>query len=190
MRAVSLPPPAARQKLHTRKIVIEGFSREDGNFDVDATLWDTKSKDIRTFRGDLPAGGVLHGLSARMTISPQFEIVDFEVAMDDTPSVACETAPANFKALIGLKIGQGFVRAAYERVGGTLGCTHIREMLQQMGTVAYQTMFQLRKLRRDPNAKPPLIDSCHGWRADGDIIKRSYPDFYQEPAAAAEDNAK
>jgi len=176
---MSLSSPSPREKLHRREIVIEGFLREDGNYDVDAMLYDTKTTDFRTDRGLLPAGDVLHGLSARMTVTAALAIIDFEVAMDDTPSSACETAPANFKALIGLKIGSGFIREAYSRVGGTIGCTHIREMLQQMATVAIQSMYQL---RRDAarGLKPPLLDSCHGWRATGDLIKRNFPEYYQE----------
>ena len=174
---MSLPVAVSREKLHRREIVIEGFARDDGNYDVDATLCDTKTMAFSTDRRTLAPGDVLHGMSARMTISPGLEIVDFTVAMDDTPSVACDTAPANFKALIGLKIGPGFVRAAYERVGGTLGCTHIREMLQQMATVAFQSVFDV---RRGMNAtRPPLLDSCHGWRAGGDIIRNNFPEFYK-----------
>jgi len=179
---MSLPVSAPRQKLHRREILIEGFEREDGNFDIDAILTDTKTMDFRTDRGALPAGAVLHGLAARMTIDDSMTIVDFVVAMDDTPSSACETAPANFNALIGLSVGPGFVRAAYEKVGGTLGCTHIREMLQQMGTVAYQSLFQLRRqaaAQNGPAVRPALLDSCHGWRADGDLIRRNYPAFYR-----------
>ena len=35
---MSLPDPAAREKLHRREILIEGFARDDGNFDIDAVL--------------------------------------------------------------------------------------------------------------------------------------------------------
>jgi len=179
---MSLPTPAPRQKLHRREILIEGFQRDDGNLDIDAWLTDTKTVAIDTDRRLLAPGEVLHGLGARMTINPAREIVDFIAAMDDTPSTACETAPANFRALIGLTIGPGFVRAAYERVGGTLGCTHIREMLQQMATVAYQSMFQLRRQAAAESRRegpPALLDSCHGWRAGGDLIRRNYPASYQ-----------
>jgi hypothetical protein len=179
---MSLPPPAPREKLHRREIAIEGFVREDGNYDIDAWLSDIKSHEFNTDRGAFAAGSVLHGMGARMTVTPMREIVDFVVSMEDTPSAACDTAPANFKALIGLTIGPGFVREAYARVGGTLGCTHIREMLQQMATVVYQTQFKLRRQTRDPQKPPPLLNSCHGWRADGDLVRNNYPAFYQAAA--------
>lgn len=185
---MSLPPAEGREKLHTRTIRIEGFARPDGNFDIDAYLTDIKSVPIKTDRRQLAPGEVLHGLGARMTVTPTLQIVDFIAVMDDTPSAACETAPPNFKALIGLQIGAGFVRAAYERVGGTLGCTHIREMLQQMATVAFQTSFQVRqqaRLREAVNGmlKPALLNSCHGWRAGGEMVRHLYPAYYQ-PAGA------
>lgn len=178
---MTLPSPDPRRKMHRREILIEGFLRDDGNYDIDAWLSDTKTEEIHTDRRLLAPGEVLHGLGARMTISPQMQILDFTAVMDDTPSRACDTAPANFKALIGLSIGPGFVREAYARVGGTLGCTHIREMLQQMATVAFQSMFTLRKQGRVPGARPALLDSCHGWRAGGDLIRNNYPAFFQAP---------
>ena len=180
---MSLPEPAPRQKLHRRAILVEGFKREDGNYDIDAVLEDTKTHRFSTDRGTLDPSQVLHGLSARMTITPQFEIIDFTVAMDDTPSDSCLTVVPHFKAMIGLVITRGFVRAAYERIGGTLGCTHIRELLQQMATVAMQTTFQERMNRRDPAAPPPLLNTCHGWRADGPMMRNRYPAYYQPPSA-------
>ncbi len=175
---MSLPIPAPREKLHRREIIVEGFKREDGNYDIDATLCDTKTYEFTTGHGVLEANTPLHGLGARMTITPHMEIVDFAVAMDETPSPACDTAGPNFKALIGLKISGGFLRAANERVGGTLGCTHVREMLPQMATVAFQTTYDTRTKHTSQTTPPRLMNTCHGWREDGVIIRNNFPNFY------------
>jgi len=29
-----------------------------------------------------------------------------------------------------------------------------------------------------PRRKPRLIDSCHAFASDGDVVKRYWPDFY------------
>ncbi|RDJ93830.1 DUF2889 domain-containing protein, partial [Lacticaseibacillus rhamnosus] len=49
--------------------------------------------------------------------------------------------------LAGLQIKPGFLKEAARRVGGTLGCTHLRELLQQMATTAYQTIDPARAKR-------------------------------------------
>ena len=51
----------------------------------------------------------------------------------------CPQAAANFSRLTGLQIKAGFLRDANQRVGGTLGCTELQELLQQMAMTAFQT---------------------------------------------------
>ena len=48
-----LPPPAPRDLKHTRTIVCQGYEREDGLWDIEARLTDTKPRDI-----PLASGGV------------------------------------------------------------------------------------------------------------------------------------
>ena len=37
-----LPPPAARTPLHKRRLTIDGFEREDGLYDIEGRIVDTK----------------------------------------------------------------------------------------------------------------------------------------------------
>ena len=60
----------------------------------------------------------------------------------------CPTAAPNFTRLEGMQIKPGFLRDATHRVGGTVGCTHLRELLQQMATTAFQTI-NAAKTRRE-----------------------------------------
>ena len=55
-------------------------------------------------------------------------------------------------ALVGLQIKAGFLREVNHRVGGTVGCTHLRELLQQMATTAFQTINPARA-KREIDAK-------------------------------------
>jgi hypothetical protein len=105
----------------------------------------------------------------RMTISPEREIMACEAAMDATPYVICPGAAPGFASLAGLKIEAGFIRAAMERVGGAQGCTHLRELLQQMGTVAMQTLYSVGKLSDD---------SCFAWSESREMIAVRHPAFY------------
>jgi hypothetical protein len=49
-----------------------------------------------------------------------------------------------------------------------------------LGTVAFQTLWPVRMKQKkaDPDAKPPLLDSCHAFRADGPVVKRYWPQHY------------
>ena len=72
-------------------------------------------------------------------------------------------------------------------VGGTKGCTHLRELLMPAATVACQTMGSWPKagkvateVRPDSERKKPcFIDSCKAWAADGPVVQRLFPLHYR-----------
>jgi hypothetical protein len=182
-----LSPPAARQKLHRRLIDIHGYQREDGLYDIEAWLEDTKSYPFENQdRGTINPGEALHGMWVRMTVGEDMVIRACEAASDFTPYTICPQAAPNFAALAGVAIGPGFNRAVKERVGGTLGCTHLREVLAQMATVAFQTIgpMRWRKARAAREAAiargetpPPArravpIGSCYAYAADSPVVAR------------------
>ena len=65
-----------------------------------------------------------------------------------------------------------------ERVGGTEGCTHLRELLAQMATVAYQTLHSARTRRRrqagegEPPLSPAILGTCHAYAPDSPVVRR------------------
>ena len=137
-----LTPPQPREAIHKRAIEIDGYRREDGLYDIEAHLADTKSFGQTNYdRGYIAAGEPIHDMWLRLTIDEPMTIVDVDAVSDKTPYLMCPTAAApNFSRLIGLRIKAGFLREANQRVGGTAGCTHLRELLQQMATTAFQTI--------------------------------------------------
>src|ERR1035437_1823566 len=136
-----LSPPVPREPSHTRAIVINGYRRSDGLFDIEAQLTDTKSYGFTNEdRGYIASGVPLHGMWMRMTVAEDMTVVACEAASDHTPYAICPTAAPNFARLAGLRITRGFLREANMRIGGTHGCTHLRELLQQMATTAFQTI--------------------------------------------------
>lgn len=187
-----LSEPAPRTPLHRRSIEFVGFEREDGLFDIEAHLIDTKTYAFsNTDRGLIEPGTPLHGMLARMTIDETMLITAFEAATEFSPYTICPQAAPNFARLAGLRVGRGFIKAANERIGGVHGCTHLREMLGQMGTVAFQTLYA-RRINRDtgaPNAqttaegaRPAILGTCLAYAPDSPIVKRDYPRFYAEAA--------
>ncbi len=95
----------------------------------------------------------------------------------------------NFQRLKGLRIYPGFQKQVRDLLGGTAGCTHLVELLGPLATTAYQTIFPYRERQRSespaareppdkPRRKPRLIDSCHAFAGDGEVVKRYWPEFY------------
>ena len=201
-----LSPPIGRQHLHTRRVVCQGFFRDDGLWDIEGRITDEKTYEhANEWRGPLKPGDFVHDMSIRLTIDHTFTIVDAEAVTDKSPYSMCgDIAPA-FRKLIGLRIGGGFHRAVRERLGGVHGCTHIVELLGPVATTAFQTVSSkkaqdLNRAHRektgtlppkDPNAspkprrKPYMLDTCHTWASDSEVTRRWVPHFYTGPDAEA-----
>jgi hypothetical protein len=191
-----LSDPQERELLHLRDIALRGYRRADGLFDIEAELKDTKSYGFgNQDRGWIEPGEPLHHMRARMTVDEDMLIVAFEAVTERGPYTICPQAAPNFARLEGLRIGRGFIRAANERIGGTMGCTHLRELLQPMATVAFQTLYAVRaKRERAANAeataeanaqsagdKPALLGTCLAYAPDSPVVQRYWPQAYTGP---------
>jgi len=159
-----------------------GYRRADGLWDIEGHLVDTKTYAFHNdHRGEIRPGVPLHDMRIRLTIDDKFLIHDAEAVTDHGPFEVCPAITPNFKKMIGVTIAGGWRREIRNRLGGTEGCTHLVELLTAMATVAFQTLYPtLAKRSKDKpvTEKPRLIDSCHAFRSDGDIVKASWPDFY------------
>ncbi|MBI0434254.1 DUF2889 domain-containing protein [Roseomonas sp. KE0001] len=183
-----LSPPAARKPLHRRQIDMHGFEREDGLFDIEGHLTDTKSFPFDSLDRRVEPGEALHGMWIRLTIDAEMVIQSCEAATDFSPYAICPQAAPNFARLAGLRIGPGFNRAVQERVGGTVGCTHLREMLAQMATVAFQTSYARRRAARQEagrdGRKPAQIGTCLAYAEDSPVVARHWPAYVAGRKAA------
>lgn len=185
-----------RRLLHMRDIRLNGYEREDGLMDVEAHMTDIKTYSTTNLdRDGLRAGEPLHEMWLRMTLTPQLEIVACEAAMDATPYAICPGVAPNFARLVGLVISPGFLSQASQRVRGVEGCTHLRELLQQMATVAFQTRYgfgqptggaQLAQAAdTGPKPAPPRLNSCYAYDENGPIAARGRPRRGSEPSGGA-----
>lgn len=192
-----LSPPAPREALHTRTIVLNGYRRADGLYDIEAQLTDTKTYSFpNENRGTISAGEPLHGMWMRLTVDEDMCIVTAEAATDYAPYGVCPQAAPNFTRLEGLVIGSGFLKAAAAKVGGTVGCTHLRELLQQMATTAFQTIKPARAQRevaREPGpdgekldarisqhfgGAPKILNTCLAYSSDSPVVQNRWPHLY------------
>ena len=172
-----LPKPVPRKMHHLRDIALRGYEREDGLVDVDVHLTDVKTYSGFSYEhGSVPAGQPVHDMWLRMTVDMNMTIVDCVASMDATPHQICDGVAPNYGRLIGLNIAKGFLKAAAERVGGSQGCTHLREILQQVATVVYQTMISVRRQDQE-NAKPSgtaslgsMLNTCHAFDEKSPVV--------------------
>ncbi len=183
-----LSEPAERELLHLRDIALRGYRRTDGLFDIEAEIADAKTYGFTVGDfGQLEPGQKLHNMLVRMTVDTTLTIVACDAFTARGPFVACPGGAETFGRLAGLTIRSGFLREANARIGGVHGCTHIRELLQQMATVAVQTTFILPARQKDDSSNAGrMIDTCHAYAADGAVVKRRWPDRYTGAGASAE----
>lgn len=156
---------------------MHGYRRADGLFDIEGHLVDTKTYPFANLdRGTIAPGEALHEMWIRLTVDDDLLVIACEAATDASPYAICPQAAPNFAALEGVRIGPGFTRAVKERVGGAHGCTHLREMLAQMATVAFQTIYPVRRKREadDPAAaeaaRNRMVGTCLAYAPDSPIV--------------------
>lgn len=183
---MSLSKPAPRRHLHTRTIHCEGYERDDGLYDIEASIVDRKTYAVdEPFRGHRPAGAHVHDMQLRLTLDKSMTVRDIEVVTNHAPYDVCPTVAPGYKALVGAKVGGGWRKAVTEAVGRTKGCTHITELLMPAATVAFQTMGSWKPEGGSalaPQGKPYFIDGCKAWASDSPVVERLFPMHYRKKA--------
>jgi hypothetical protein len=181
-----LPPPQPRTHFHTRTVITNGWRRDDGLWDIEAELTDAKDHDMELDgRPKHPAGVPVHSLAVRLTVDDSMVVRDVATSMDTTPFADCQRASEPMRRIIGAELGPGWRGVIDRAMGGTAGCTHLREILFNMGTSAYQTIpsgkAYLRKQAGIPDApanEPPRhVGGCLAWDVDGPVVARYFPQF-------------
>ena len=184
----SLPAPQPRRPIHTRRIAFEGFLRDDGLWDIDCELVDTKSEEIQMHeRGTLPAGEPVHQMRIRVTLDDGLTIRDIQTVTQAAQFGECQNAvEAPMRKLVGLTMGPGWRKAIEGAIGGAAGCTHLRELIFNAATAAFQTIpgYKARKALAPGQQivfqKPPFfMGQCMAWAFDGPVVQRVAPQFYR-----------
>ena len=178
-----LSKPAERRHMHTRTITCNGFKREDGLWDIEGRITDIKSYSFPNHdRGGIAAGEPLHDMLVRLTIDQDRTVVAAEAVTESAPFSICPAANATIDDLVGKQIAPGWRKAVTSALGGTHGCTHIRDLIMgPMATAAYQTVIpdgSGDKQVKDRRPASSLVNSCHAFASDGPVIAREFPDYY------------
>jgi hypothetical protein len=185
----ALPAAVARRPIHTRRISFEGFLREDGLWDIDCELSDTKANPTpMRERGVLPPGEPIHLLRVRLTLDDGLTIRAVQTAAEKVPFGECQLpADAPMQKLVGLTMGPGWRKAIDGAIGGVAGCTHLRELVFNAATAAFQMIPYHRateggrKEELPANGKPPFyMGQCMTWAFDGPVVLRYAPQFHRK----------
>jgi hypothetical protein len=182
---MALSRPERREHIHSRDIRCRGFRREDGLWDIEATLEDTKTYSFANQdRGGIAAGEPIHRMHLRLTLDDDLVVRAAEAATEAGPFDLCGAITPVFAHLIGLRIGPRRRKAVVERMGGVKGCTHLTELLLgPVTTTATQTIAASRARRQEASADgrpPPILDTCHALARTSDVVRRHWPEFHEE----------
>jgi hypothetical protein len=181
---MTLPAAApTRQLKHRRQFDVQVFAREDGLWEVDATLVDTKTRDAHLAGERRPAGTPIHDMLLRLVVTTQLDIVEAGAETRWMPYPGeCDDHDNVYRHLVGLNLGKGFREGLRRRVGGVLGCTHITELAQVLPTAVIQAFAgEVIDTRGHGDTRPFQIDRCHALRSDGEVVRVFYPRWYRAP---------
>ncbi len=196
-----LSPPAAREHIHTRQVECRGYRRADGLWDIEGHLTDIKTYPFHNDdRGTMEAGDPIHEMWIRVTVNDSFVIQAIETVTDKSPFRICSTIAPAFQRLRGVDMRSGFLRRVKELVGGVQGCTHLAELLGPIATTAFQTIFPILARERSRHHEhpaavgsqppPPLLNTCHAFASDGELVRRHWPEFHTGDQVAAREKER
>ena len=181
-----LSPSSPRTLRHTRRVVYHGYERADGLWDIEGELHDSKPHETRSLShdGPRPAGTPIHHMAIRATVDGQLVVQAIEVAMAAFPLHECPKARPALQNMVGCSMARGWRQSIQTHLGGVAGCTHLRELLFNMATAAFQTMSSV-FINSDPDVPPRHLGQCKGWDFHGAGVQEHYPQFYGRDLPAA-----
>ena len=175
--AMPLSEPVERTPQHVREVRYQSYQRSDGLWDIEGELLDRKQQDIflhglRELKADTP----MHHMRIRATIDSQLRVHAIEAVIERHPLDDCPKAAPSLQSMVGQSMSRGWRKAIAENLVGESSCTHLRELLFNMATVAYQSMHAA-FLSQDESQPPGYLGQCLGWAMDGSAVARYYPQF-------------
>lgn len=185
-----LAPAAPRRLMHQRSVQCDAYARDDGLWEVEAHLRDTKPFAYLHFaRGPLEPGSAVHDMILRLTVDDALTIVAAEAEMATTPVLGCQDVLPAMADLVGIRAVAGWRKVARERIGRLHACTHLMDLMVPAITTLYQSMGMGRAPEgrnavaeaRASGERPFYLDGCYSWRADGPTVREYFPDFATDP---------
>ncbi|HOB62468.1 MAG TPA: DUF2889 domain-containing protein [Candidatus Competibacteraceae bacterium] len=186
-------PAAPRRLLHKRVVQCYGYQRDDGLWEIEGRMVDTKTYSFpnEDRGGFIQAGDPLHDMWIRLTVDGEFLIRDAEASTASSPFALCPAIAERYRRLIGVRIGPGWNQKLRELFSGVDGCTHLTELLGPVATTVFQTVYGQRYDEEDvkpaeERTTPPMLNSCHALASDSPVVKKRWPQAYTGQNSAAD----
>jgi len=114
-----------KRLVSKRDIGIEAFELENGNLMLEATLLDP-----------------YHLIRLNIHVAPATKtIVHAKSEFASHPHAACPLVAEKARQLVGLKIERGITRQIMQKIGGSDGCVHLRELTLETINFAATTLI-------------------------------------------------
>lgn len=170
-------PTVARTPQHIRQVNYRSYEREDGLWDIEGELLDTKAIDLpRPSGGGIrKAGEPIHHMLIRVTVNTELVVQAIEASMEAHPLHNCPGALDAMQRMVGSCMAKGWRKSIDSNLAGVTGCTHMRELLQNMATAAFQSIVSA--FSSTPEQPPAYLGRCTGWDFDGPSVAQYYPKF-------------
>lgn len=180
MNDTSAAAPVQRRPVHLRRITCQAYERDDGLFDIEGTLLDTKPTALALPERELAPGEPIHRMTVRIAVDRDFHIHEADARTLNAPYGVCGDIAESYRRLVGLRIQPGFTKSIKRLFGGVAGCSHITELLPPMATVAFQVLWA------EPDAfgapadpagrrRTTPLGGCHALRLDGEVVRLHFP---------------
>ncbi len=170
-------PTVARTPQHIRQVNFRSYERADGLWDIEGELLDTKAIDLPRPNGEgiRKAGDPIHHMRIRVTVNTQLVVQAIEAAMEAHPIQGCPAALDAMQRMVGCSMARGWRKSIDANLAGVAGCTHMRELLQNMATAAFQSIVSA--FHTAPDQPPAYLGRCTGWSFNGPAVAQYHPQF-------------
>ena len=182
-----LSSPAPRTARHVRRVTYQGYEREDGLWDIEGELHDSKAHDMPRSRapGQLRlAGEPIHHMWLRVTVNTDLVVQAIEASLDSHPLGGCPESLRGIQSMVGCSMARGWRQSIQTHLGGVAGCTHLRELLFNLATAAFQSVPAVFAASH-PDEPPRHLGQCTGWDFNGQGVKEFFPQFHGRAPQAA-----
>lgn len=171
------PPTVARTPQHIRTVNYRSYQRADGLWDVEGELLDTKAIDLPRPNGAgiRKAGEPIHHMLIRVTVNTDLVVQAIEASMEAHPVEGCPGALDAMQRMVGCSMLRGWRKSIDTHLAGVAGCTHMRELLQNMATATFQSIVSA--FNAGPEQPPAYVGRCTGWDFNGPGVATYYPQF-------------
>jgi len=170
------------KKIHSRDIILNTYEMDDERIIIEGALVERRLYDYHLASGEKKPAGIIHHMVIRWLVNMSiFKIEDVEAEMPTAPYDECSETLNRVSLLKGVGITRGFTLKTKELIGGSIGCTHLLELLTAMapatlqGYAAYHSQKPSGFESERNTILQFLVNSCYAWRTEGMLVKKYLP---------------